>query len=200
MQSHRPFSRIKYQFNDNPGGDSCAIARCFLSYMKLPSDFSPESRGDAARDYFLRGYNCCQAVLLAFADVLEENGMADSGLLKVVGSGFGGGMARMREVCGSFSADVILAGFLRPASSTVREDRAANYALVQEMADGFRELNGGSIVCRDLLGLGQAGGRGTVSPVPSERTADFYRRRPCPEIIRNSAIVAARKMLELSGE
>jgi len=157
--------------------------------MRLPDSFDPGERGERARDFFLQGYNCCQAVLLAFADVLE----ADEGLLKTIGSGFGGGFARMREVCGSFSACTVLAGFMRPAVTPGMEERKANYALVQEMAAAFRGRNGGSIVCGELLGLR---GRKPEGPVPSERTEEFYRKRPCPEIIRNAAVIVAEKMRE----
>ena len=161
--------------------------------IKLPEGFSPEGRGDLAKSFFLQGYNCCQAVLLAFADILEADGSCDRKTLAILGSGFGGGMARMREVCGSFSACTVLAGFIRPATSPGIEERKANYALVQEMAETFRERNGGSIVCRELLGLQ---GRGPEGPQPSVRTADFYRKRPCGEIIRNAAVIAAEKMKE----
>ena len=161
--------------------------------MKLPESFDPAERGERARDLFLEGYNCCQAVLLAFADILEANGQADEALLKTIGSGFGGGFARMREVCGSFSGCTLLAGFICPAVSPGMDERKANYALVQEMAEDFRQRNGGSIVCADLLGLRE---RKPEGPVPSERTAEFYRKRPCPEIIRNAAVIAAEKMKE----
>ena len=159
--------------------------------MRLPDDFDPVERGERARNYFLEGFNCCQSVLLAFADVLEENGLSDAGTLKILGSGFGGGFARMREVCGSFSACTMMAGFIRPAVSPGIEERKANYALVQEMAEDFRKRNGGSIVCRELLGLQ---GHGPEGPQPSVRTPDFYRKRPCGEIIRNAAVIAAEKM------
>ena len=161
--------------------------------MKLPDTFDPAERGERARDFFLQGFNCCQAVLLAFADVLEAEGLADEGLLKTVGSGFGGGFARMREVCGSFSACTVMAGFIRPALTPGLDERKANYALVQEMAAAFRERNGGSIVCGELLGLRE---RKPEGPVPSERTEEFYRKRPCPEIIRNAATIVAEKMKE----
>ena len=161
--------------------------------MRLPDDFDPVERGERARNYFLEGFNCCQSVLLAFSDILASNGLAGEDLLKTIGSGFGGGFARMREVCGSFSACTVLAGFIRPATSPGIEERKANYALVQEMAETFRERNGGSIVCRELLGLQ---GRGPEGPQPSVRTADFYRKRPCGEIIRNAAVIAAEKMKE----
>ena len=161
--------------------------------LRLPDQFDPEERGARARDYFLQGFNCCQAVLLAFADVLESNGQASEELLKTIGSGFGGGFARLREVCGSFSACTMMAGFLSPAGPSDMEARTANYALVQEMATAFRERNGGSIVCGELLGLREKGQEG---PTPSERTAEYYKKRPCPEIIRNAATIVAEKMKE----
>ena len=161
--------------------------------IKLPDSFDPAERGERAREYFLEGYNCCQAVLLAFADVLEANGQASEALLKTIGSGFGGGFARLREVCGSFSASTMMAGFLSPADEKDMQTRKANYALVQEMAAAFRERNGGSIVCGELLGLKKHGAEG---PAPSERTAEYYKKRPCPEIIRNAATIVAEKMKE----
>lgn len=78
--------------------------------MKLPSDFSPEERRERAMSLFRQGYNCCQSVVLTFADVLSEQVTVE--LLATIGSGFGGGMARMREVCGSFSGVVIMSGFI----------------------------------------------------------------------------------------
>lgn len=164
-----------------------------MTGLAIPDDFDPRERGERARGYFLQGYNCCQAVLMAFADVLEANGLAGEELLKTLGSGFGGGFARMREVCGSFSACTMLAGFIRPAAETGMDVRKANYALVQEMAAAFRERNGGSIVCAELLGLS---GRRTEDPAPSARTAEYYRKRPCPQIICHAATIAAEKMKE----
>lgn len=161
--------------------------------MILPNSFDPAERGARARDYFLQGFNCCQAVLLAFADVLEANGHASEELLKTIGSGFGGGFARLREVCGSFSACTMMAGFLSPAGPSDMAARTANYALVQELAKEFRARNGGSIVCGELLGLREKGQEG---PAPSERTAEYYKKRPCPEIIRNAATIVAEKMKE----
>ncbi|MBR4228182.1 MAG: C_GCAxxG_C_C family protein [Bacteroidales bacterium] len=161
--------------------------------MTLPESFDPAERGERAKGLFLQGYNCCQAVLLAFADILGAEGLADEDLLKTIGSGFGGGFARMREVCGSFSGCTVMAGFIRPAVTPGLEERKANYALVQEMAAAFRERNGGSIVCGELLGLR---GHKPEGPTPSERTEEFYRKRPCPEIIRNAAVIVAEKMKE----
>ena len=87
----------------------------------------------------------------------------------------------------------MLAGFLRPAGPSDMATRTANYTLVQEMAADFRERNGGSIVCGELLGLREKGQEG---PAPSERTAEYYKKRPCPEIIRNAATIVAEKMKE----
>ena len=111
------------------------------SKIQLPAGFSPEERAERARNNFLEGYNCCQAVLLAFSDLLESQ--ASPQLLTTLGSGFGGGMARMREVCGSFSGAVMMAGFISPADDpSVKAARTANYAMVQKMAEQFKELNG----------------------------------------------------------
>ncbi len=161
--------------------------------MDIPEDFNPEERGEKARGLFLQGYNCCQAVMLTFADVLEAGDLADSKTLAVIGSGFGGGMARMREVCGSFSGCVMMAGFISPADDIAKEKRTANYALVQQMAEEFKSVNGGSIVCGELLGLKK---RVAESPEPSDRTPEYYSKRPCPEIIRNAAIIVAKKLLD----
>ena len=160
--------------------------------MILPDNFDPAERGARARDYFLAGYNCCQSVLMAFSDVLQANRLAGEPILKIIGSGFGGGFARMREVCGSFTACTMLAGFISPADTTDLEVRKTNYALVQDMAADFRALNG-SIVCSEMLELKE---RQAEGPAPSERTPEYYKKRPCPEIVRNAAIIAANKMKE----
>ena len=129
---------------------------------------------------------------MAFADILGSEGL-DERMVKTLGSGFGGGFARMREVCGSFSACTVMAGIIRPATTPGMEGRRANYELVQEMAADFKQRNGGSIVCADLLGLHD---RRPESPTPSERTEEYYRKRPCPEIIRNAAVIVAEKIKE----
>ena len=99
----------------------------------------------------------------------------------------------MREVCGAFSACTMLAGFIRPAVTPGMEERKANYALVQELAEAFKERNGGSIICGELLGLRE---RRPEGPEPSARTQEYYRKRPCPEIVFNAATLVAEKMKE----
>ena len=108
-----------------------------------------EERERRAGELFRAGYNCCQAVAMTFADVI---GLPESEIARLT-SGFGGGMGRMREVCGTVSAMTMVAGAMIPANDVNdKAAKTANYALVQEMADEFREMNG-SIICRELLGL-----------------------------------------------
>ena len=100
----------------------------------------------------------------------------------------------MREVCGTVSAIGMAAGFISPAITPKNmEERTANYALVQELAGEFRKENG-SIICAELLGLRNR--HETEAPAPSERTEDYYRKRPCPQIIYNAALIVARTLLE----
>ena len=163
--------------------------------ITLPQEFSPDERAEKAMALFRQGFNCTQSVILAFADVLESSGMAGEQLLKVIGSGFGGGMGRLREVCGAFSGCTMMAGFISPADVPAdMEARKENYAIVQEFAEKFRHANGGSIVCRELLGLDRSSAQ--ESPAPSARTAEYYRKRPCPQIIGNAARIVAEKLLE----
>lgn len=164
--------------------------------MKLPQNFDPKERGERARKNFLSGYNCCQSVLLAFSDILEGNKLAEENILKLIGSGFGGGFAKMRQVCGSFSGCTIMAGFIRPADTVQIEMRKANYALVREMAEEFKRRNKGTIICGELLGIN---GQKSEKPEPSERTEEYYNKRPCPEIIRNAATIVGEKMLQESA-
>lgn len=146
-----------------------------------------EERAAKAKRLFKEGgYNCCQAVVLAYNDIF---GLDDKTAASLA-SGFGGGMGRMREVCGSVSGMVFLSGLISPADDpSYKEGRTANYALVQKMAGRFKEING-SIVCKELLGLvpmGSGAKTAEESPVPSDRTAEYYKKRPCEELVGISA-------------
>lgn len=154
-----------------------------------------EERAAKARRLFKEGgYNCCQAVVLAYNDVFGLDDVTAASL----SSGFGGGMGRMREVCGSVSGMVMLAGLIRPASDpSVKEWRTANYALVQEMAADFKAING-SIVCKELLGLvpmGSSSPTPAESPEPSDRTPEYYKKRPCEELVGIAARIVGEKIL-----
>lgn len=161
--------------------------------MTIPENFDIEERARKAKQNFLDGYNCCQSVMLAFSDVFE----ADELTLSTIASGFGGGLARMREVCGTVSAIGMAAGFISPAVHPKNmEERTANYSLVQELAGEFRKENG-SIICAELLGLRPK--KEIESPAPSERTEEYYRKRPCPELVACSARIIARKLLSMQN-
>jgi len=137
------------------------------------------TRREAAMANFMKGYNCSQSVVLAFADMIG----IDEATLSKLSSSFGGGMGRLREVCGSVSGMFMVAGLLYgydgPETGQVKAD---HYARIQELARRFEEKHG-SIVCRELLGLSV---RHDV-PVPEARTSEYYKKRPCPEIIGDAA-------------
>ena len=159
-----------------------------------------EERVEKAKRLFKEGgYNCCQAVVLAYNDVFG----IDDQTAAAMSSGFGGGMGRMREVCGSVSGMVMLAGLIRPATDpTVKDWRTANYALVQEMAGEFKGING-SIVCKELLGLVPMGSNEMApkeSPEPSDRTPEYYKKRPCEELVGISARIVGEKILQLTQD
>ena len=133
-------------------------------------------RGEYGVSLFKEGMSCAQAVVCAYEDRL---GIERSALLKLSG-GFGGGMGRMREVCGAVSGMFMVAGLLYGTDRVGdREAKSAHYKLIQDLAAKFRERNG-SIVCRELLGLDRAEG----SHVPEARTAEYYKKRPCPDYVR----------------
>ena len=157
--------------------------------------FDIEERVEKAKRLFKEeGYNCCQAVVLAYNDIF---GM-DNVTAATIASGFGGGMGRMREVCGSVSGMTILAGFISPAGDpSIKTARTANYALVQDLAEEFRKING-SILCKELLGLVPMGSGQIApkeSPEPSERTETYYKKRPCEELVGISARIVGEKIL-----
>lgn len=153
-----------------------------------------DERVEKARRLFKDGgYNCCQAVVMAYSDLFGINDETAAAM----SSGFGGGMGRMREVCGSVSGMVMLAGLICPATDpSNKEWRTANYALVQEMAEEFRSING-SIICKELLGLVPMGSCSPVpkeSPEPSDRTPEYYKKRPCEELVVISARIVGNKI------
>lgn len=139
--------------------------------------------GQKAKELFLEGYNCAQAVVLAFGDVIQKNGNIDTKTLLKMASPFGGGMGRLREVCGSISGIFMVLGILEGYHAP--EDRQGKidlYRDVQQLAGEFQRKNG-SILCRELLGLEP----GKSQPVPEERTRAYYESRPCPEKIADAA-------------
>ena len=128
---------------------------------------------------FKEGYNCAQAVFAAYN---EELGMDTETALKL-SSSFGGGMGRMREVCGAVSGMFMAAGMKYGYSNPKdTQAKAKHYKLIQDMARKFKEQNG-SIICKELLGLSKPEG----TPIPQERTDSYYKKRPCVEMVRCAA-------------
>lgn len=138
-----------------------------------------EKHVELARDLFRKGYNCSQAVFLAFGD---ECGL-DFDTAARLSSSFGAGMGRLREVCGAVTGMFMVAGLLY--GYTDPEDlngKTEHYERIQLLAKAFEDKNH-TIICRDLLGLDQ----GKDSPVPELRTAKYYRSRPCEDLVGMAA-------------
>ncbi|MCM1339056.1 MAG: C-GCAxxG-C-C family protein [Muribaculaceae bacterium] len=138
---------------------------------------------EAARKTFLNGYNCAQSVFLAYS---KELGFDDATALKL-SSSFGGGMGRLREVCGAVSAMFMIAGLKQGYTENNNDDvKGEHYALIQKLAKEFEQENG-SILCRELLGLD-----GADNPVPSKRTKEYYDERPCEDVIGSACRIIDR--------
>lgn len=135
-------------------------------------------KGEKAKSYFEQGYGCAQAVLLAFK---EEIGLDEDSLSKI-GSGLGGGVARMRETCGTVVGMAIALGLIRGKTLMDGKEKGELYKEIQTVANKFRNENG-SIVCAELLGIKRI----TDDPRPSDRTAEYYKKRPCPILCRDMA-------------
>ena len=142
---------------------------------------------EKAANNFREGYNCAQSVLLAFANKV---GLKENEALKLASS-FGGGMGRLREVCGAVSAMFMIAGILKGYTEPNNDIVKANhYKLIQDLAAEFK-LKHGTIICRELLGLD-----GTeFSPIPSARTDEYYKERPCEEFIKCAAEIVEEDLI-----
>ena len=134
-------------------------------------------KSEKAKELFKSGYNCSQAVLGVFC---EELGLDFDTAMKIASS-FGGGMGRMREVCGTVSGMFMAAGLAYSSSEGSAENKKNQYQVVQELAKRFKDKNG-SIICRELL----AGVENSTNPVPSERNKEYYKKRPCIELVGDS--------------
>lgn len=148
-----------------------------------------EERVAIARELFTSGYNCAQSVFIAYRDLADM----DEQTAATISAPFGGGMGRLREVCGAVSGMTMCAGYIAP--NTYPNDNTNKklcYSTVQDLAERFREENG-AIVCRELLGLAQQ----KDDPTPSARTEEYYRRRPCVEYVATAARIVGEKINEL---
>lgn len=149
-----------------------------------------EERVQRAVELFMCGYGCCQSVVAAFADLY---GLTDE-QAKLVAAGFGGGVGRLRMMCGAVSGLVILAGLSDgQTDGDDREGKAHCYKVVQQLLECSKAENG-SLICAELLGL-----KGPVPPgnfIPDERNADYYRKRPCAAKVESAARIFAQYLDE----
>lgn len=147
------------------------------------------TRKEKAMQSFLEGYNCSQCMILAFADLLT----IDVDMALKIASPFGGGMGRLREVCGSVSGMFMILGYMKGYNEAEDYDgKKELYEHVQELARRYEEANG-SIICRELLGL-------TVQreeAVPEKRSEEYYKKRPCAEKIGSAAEILEKYLQEL---
>lgn len=141
------------------------------------------SKAEIAKNLFCAGANCAQAVFGAFA---EECGFTQEEAFRIA-SGFGGGMARQREVCGAVSGMILVLN-CQYGNDNIADKAAkdAHYARVQAICERFRQ-EAGSIICRDLLGLAEDQ---KDKPQSEERTAAYYKKRPCAELVALAAGLA----------
>ncbi len=147
-----------------------------------------KDRVEEAVKLFASGYNCCQAVFAAYADIY---GMDQETALKLA-SPMGAGMGRMREVCGTVSAMAMLSGLADGNADAADEAKKTEvYQRVRDMSDEFAAQNG-SIICRELLGiLGRE-----KSAAPSARTEEYYAVRPCVKFVRHAAEIVEKTLVE----
>ena len=143
---------------------------------------------EKAVNNFKTGYNCAQSVFLAFA---EDFGFDKETALKL-SSSFGGGMGRLREVCGAVSSMFAIAG-LKEGYVSPNDDsaKAKHYELIQNLAEIFKSKYG-TIICRELLELPE----GSDSPIPSKRTEEYYKTRPCEAFVRYAAEIIEQNLLK----
>ncbi|MBE6271902.1 MAG: C_GCAxxG_C_C family protein [Prevotella ruminicola] len=141
-----------------------------------------DERVERAVENFMAGYGCCQSVVAAFADLY---GLDDT-LAKKIAAGFGGGVGRMRMMCGAVSGIVMLVGLdCGQTEGGDREGKSACYKVVQDLLAQSKAENG-SLICAEILGL-KGFEKAHSSYVASERTAEYYKKRPCAAKVESAA-------------
>ena len=140
-----------------------------------------------AEELFKSGYNCSQSVIGA---VCEDLGYDFDTAVKVA-EGFGGGMGRMRLTCGAVSGMVMAVGMLLSSGKADNDTRAVVYAKVKDLADKFKAENG-TITCSELLGLEQSK---EYNATPDARTAEYYKKRPCVELVKECVQIIEYELL-----
>ena len=146
-----------------------------------------KSNEQTAREYFTSGYNCAQSVFLTYA---QKYGFDKDTALKLASS-FGGGMGRMREVCGAVSAMFMIAGLENGYTENNNDEiKAEHYTRIQNLANEFKKKNG-TIICKELLGVDA-----DDNPIPSKRTPKYYEERPCEDLIADACNIIDKFILK----
>ena len=138
------------------------------------------SRAETAKELFQQGYACSQAVALAFADLTE---IKKSEISKM-SLPFGGGLGRLRLTCGAVSGMALIAGLLLAKEENTQENKLNTYAITRELCEKFIAENG-SLICRDLLE--GANLQVAVGGQAEKRTEEYYKKRPCADIVYSAA-------------
>ena len=152
----------------------------------MMTDKELDERVNRAVDNFIQGYGCCQSVVEAFADLYG----LDDALAKKIAAGFGGGVGRLRMMCGAVSGIVMLVGLdCGQTEGSDREGKSACYKVVQDLLAKSKAENG-SIICAEILGL-EGHEKAASSYVASARTAEYYKTRPCAAKVESAARIFA---------
>lgn len=166
------------------------------------------TRREKAQAYFKKGYNCSQAVFAAYADLY---GLDEEMALRLSAS-FGGGIGRMRSVCGCATAMFMIAGLETGCTDGANQaGKGKNYEVVQHLAEEYKREAGGSMICSELLGLTPMPQNSAVvrepalteeekktatQAKPSERTEQYYKKRPCVELVGLACDIIERELLK----
>ena len=147
-----------------------------------------EACTEQAVENFKDGYNCAQSVALAYADIYS----VDVETVKMLSAPFGGGMGRLREVCGAVTGMFLILGMEYPVSDpNDKTTKTASYAAVQRTALNFKDKMG-SYICADLLKIG----RQPQSPTPDERNNEYYAKRPCAYCVAVAAEILGKELVK----
>jgi len=146
------------------------------------------ARTQQAVENFKNGYNCAQSVAMAYADLYS----VDIETLKILSAPFGGGMGRLREVCGAVTGMFLILGMEHPASAPNDiPTKTANYKAVQGTAQQFKDKMG-SYVCADLLKIGRHPQKST----PEDRNSEYYAKRPCAYCVAVAAEILGKELVK----
>ena len=157
------------------------------------TDQELDARVTRAVDYFMQGYGCCQSVVAAFSDLYG----LDETMAKKIAAGFGGGVGRLRMMCGAVSGIVMLVGLdCGQTEGSDREGKSACYKIVQDLLAQSKAENG-SLICAEILGI-QGHEKALSSYVASPRTAEYYKTRPCAAKVESAARIFANYLKNLN--